>query len=92
MNKQRRDEVEAQRLRAVALCAFVEELHEQERAAFDTTPEGLQASERGAESELAADALERAASALHEAVEWLEAAASPGGHGSRYRLPWLGAE
>lgn len=66
MNAQRRKEIGAVLSELADLRSRVEALHGEEQDAFDSTPEGLQASERGQASEAAASALDEALSAFDE--------------------------
>ncbi len=62
MNKERRTKLEA-------IVAQLEEIKEEERAAFDALSEGLQQSEKGQAIEAAGDNLDEAISSVQAAID-----------------------
>jgi hypothetical protein len=74
MNKQRRKEIAALRARLEDIKSEIETLQEAERDAFDNMPESLQASDKGQQSEAAADALSEAVDAIDGAIMAMETA------------------
>jgi hypothetical protein len=62
MNAARRKELEA-------VHSMLEELRDQERAAFENMPESLQASKRAEDMESAADSMDEALDAIQSAID-----------------------
>lgn len=71
MNKQRRKQVAELLAKLETLKDEVHECACEEREAFDNMPEGLQQSERGQDTEAAADALADALNDVESAVDAL---------------------
>lgn len=69
MNKERRKRV-ADAIRKIE--GLVQDILDDEQAAFDNMPEGIQASENGIVSEEAQESLDAAIDALEEAISYLE--------------------
>jgi hypothetical protein len=72
MNQDRRDRAAAIRAKLEEISAELNALHDEERDAFDNTPESLQQSEKGQASIAAADLFEESASNVDSAVSDLE--------------------
>lgn len=72
MNKERRAKIAKILAQLSDLKDELESVAGEERDAFDNMPEGLQQSDRGQNSEQAADALDEAVNAMGEAVDQLE--------------------
>lgn len=74
MNQQRRKEIQDALDQLLELKERIDFLRDEEREAFDNLPEGLQAAQKGQESEAAADALDTAFDAIEEAETALQEA------------------
>ena len=74
MNKARRDRLTDITERLAAIYHELDEIADEERAAFDALPEGLQQSEKGQQMEAAADEIENARSSVDDAQHSTEEA------------------
>lgn len=74
MNNDRRKAIRAVIATIESAKTDLEALRDEEREAYDAMPEGLQGSERGQASDLAATALETACDTLDQAVGEMEEA------------------
>ena len=72
MNKQRRKHIKDAISAIGKIEALIQNILDEEQDAYDSMPEGLQASENGMISEEAQDNLDAAIEALEEAVSYLE--------------------